>query len=67
MSESEIRLFTATEASKVLHVNRGTVYTLWNKGLLDFWSINGTRVTNLNAIRSFLERTKNTELQVERE
>lgn len=65
MSESEIRLFTATEASKVLHVNRGTVYTLWNKGLLDFWSINGTRVTNLNAIRSFLERTKNTELQVE--
>ena len=67
MSESEIRLFTATEASKVLHVNRGTVYTLWNKGLLDFWSINGTRVTNLNAIRSFLERTKNTVLQVERE
>lgn len=67
MSESEIRLFTATEASKVLHVNRGTVYTLWNKGLLDFWSINGTRVTNLNAIRSFLERTKNTELQVEQE
>ena len=63
MSESEIRLFPASEAAKILHVSRGTVYALWDNGLLDFWKINGTRVTNLIAIRDFLERTKNTEME----
>lgn len=65
VAEDEIRLFPATEAARILHVNRGTVYVLWNKGLLDFWDLNGTRVTNLTAIRRFLERTVNMELKKE--
>ena len=67
MLSTGIRLITATEAAKVLHVSRNAVYTLWRKGLLDFWSINGTRTTNLNAIGNFLEKTRNMELQIEKE
>ena len=67
MSETDIRLFAASEAAKILHVNRCTVYTLWDKGLLDFWEINGTRVTNLAAISDFLDRTRNAELQIDKE
>lgn len=67
MTEEEIRLFAATEAAKILHLNRGVIYTLWRKGLLDYWDINGTRVTNLTAINRFLEQTKNTELQLDKE
>ena len=67
MLSTGIRLITATEAARVLHVSRNAIYTLWRKGLLDFWSINGTRTTNLNAIWDFLDRTRNTELQIEKE
>ena len=67
MLSTGIRLITATEAARVLHVSRNAVYTLWRKGLLDFWSINGTRTTNLNAIGEFLEKTRNMELQIEKE
>lgn len=67
MLSTGIKLITATEAARVLHVSRNAIYTLWRKGLLDFWSINGTRTTNLNAIGDFLERTRNTELQIEKE
>ena len=67
MLSTGIRLITATEAAQVLHVSRNAIYTLWRKGLLDFWSINGTRTTNLRAIGDFLERTRNTELQIEKE
>ena len=67
MLSTGISLITATEAAQVLHVSRNAIYTLWRKGLLDFWSINGTRTTNLNAIGEFLEKTRNTELQIEKE
>ncbi len=67
MLSTGIRLITATEAARVLHISRNAVYTLWRKGLLDFWSINGTRTTNLNAIGEFLEKTRNMELQIEKE
>ena len=67
MLSTGIKLITATEAATVLHVSRNAIYALWRKGLLDYWSINGTRTTNLNAIGDFLEKTKNTELQIEKE
>ena len=67
MLATGIRLITATEAARVLHVSRNAIYTLWRKGLLDFWSINGTRTTNLRAIGEFLEKTRNMELQIEKE
>ena len=67
MLSTGTRLITATEAARVLHVSRNAVYTLWRKGLLDFWSVNGTRTTNLNAIGDFLEKTRNMELQIEKE
>lgn len=59
--EKEIRLFTATEAARILHVSRNAVYTLWRKKQLDYWCINGTMTTNLSAIRSFLQQMKNRE------
>lgn len=59
VSEEEVRLFTAAEAARILHVSRNAIYTLWRKGQLDYWRINGTTTTNLTAIREFLERTRN--------
>ena len=68
MRSEVIRLFTATEAAKVLHISRNAIYTLWRKELLDFWNNNGTKVTNLTAISDFLDRTKkNTDLMIEKE
>lgn len=67
MLETEIRLFPASEVAKVLHISRNAVYTLWRKGLLDYWCINGTRMTNITAINDFLERTKNSDLLIDKE
>ena len=65
--DDAIRLFTAADAATVLHISRNAVYALWRKGLLDYWNINGTKVTNLTAISDFLTRTRNTELQIDKE
>jgi len=65
MTEAEIRLLSAKEAGDILGVNANTVYSLWKKGLLDYWLIHRTRKTNLRAISDFLERSKNVELQVD--
>lgn len=67
VGSEEIRLFTASEAAKVLHISRNAVYTIWRNGLLDYWNINGTKVTNLTAIADFLESTKNQDLRVDKE
>ena len=61
VTEEGLRLFTAVEAARILHVSRNAVYSLWRDGQLDFWQINGTMTTNLTAIQDFLERTKNKE------
>ena len=63
MTEKQIRLLSAKEAGRILGINPNTVYTLWNRGLLAFWQINGTLKTNLLAISEFLEKTKNQDLQ----
>ena len=55
----ELRLFTAAEAARILHVSRNVIYALWRDGQLDFWRINGTMTTNLTAIRDYLERMRN--------
>ena len=55
----ELRLFTASEAARILHVSRNVIYALWRDGELDFWRINGTMTTNLAAIRDYLERMRN--------
>ena len=55
----EVRLFTAAEAARILHVSRNVIYALWRDGELDFWRINGTMTTNLGAIRDYLERMRN--------
>ena len=55
----ELRLFTASEAARILHVSRNVIYALWRDGELDFWRINGTMTTNLGAIRDYLERMRN--------
>ena len=61
VTEEGLRLFTAAEAARILHVSRNAVYSLWRDGQLDYWRINGTMTTNLTAIQDFLERTKNKE------
>ena len=55
----ELRLFTASEAARILHVSRNVIYALWREGQMDFWRINGTMTTNLTAIRDYLERMRN--------
>ena len=55
----DLRLFTASEAARILHVSRNVIYALWRDGELDFWRINGTMTTNLGAIRDYLERMRN--------
>ena len=55
----ELRLFTASEAARILRVSRNVIYALWRDGELDFWRINGTMTTNLTAIRDYLERMRN--------
>lgn len=62
-----IRLLGAKEAGQILGVSPNVVYALWNERLLDFWSIHGTKKTNLEAIASFLEATRNQELRLGRE
>ena len=56
--DTELRLISAQEASKILRVSRNTIYDLWDAGRLDYWNVSGTRRTNLIAIREFLEREK---------
>ena len=65
--DEAIRLFTAADAATVLHISRNAVYALWRKGLLDYWNINGTKLTNLTAISDFLERTKNADQLIDKE
>lgn len=65
--DDAIRLFTAADAATVLHISRNAVYALWRKGLLDYWNINGTKLTNLTAISDFLERTKNADELIDKE
>ena len=65
--DDAIRLFTAADAATVLHISRNAVYALWRKGLLDYWNINGTKLTNLTAIADFLERTKNVDQLIDKE
>ena len=62
---SNIRLLSAKEAGKILGVNPNAIYTLWNKGLLDYWCIHGTKKTNLDAISAFLEATRNQDLHLD--
>ena len=62
---SRIQLLSAKEAGQILGVNPNLVYTLWKKRLLDFWCINGTKKTNLDAIAAFLEATRNQELHLD--
>ena len=57
--------YTSRETAKILRVNTGTVYSLWSNGLLDYWCIHKSLKTNMKAIGEFLEKTKNTELNVE--
>lgn len=63
MDRTTIELLSAKEAGAILGINPNAVYRLWKAGLLDFWCINGTRKTNLQAIAAFLDRTRNTPLQ----
>ena len=58
-ADEELRLFTASEAARILHVSRNVIYALWREGQVDFWRINGTMTTNLTAIRDYLERMRN--------
>ena len=60
----ELRLLNSRETAKILRVNTGTVYSLWSNGLLDYWCIHKSLKTNMKAIGEFLEKTKNTELNV---
>lgn len=63
MDRTTIELLSAKEAGAILGINPNAVYRLWMDGLLDFWCINGTKKTNLQAIVAFLDRTRNTTLQ----
>ncbi len=60
----ELRLLNSRETAKILRVNTGTVYSLWSNGLLDYWCIHKSLKTNMKAIGEFLEKTKNTELNI---
>ena len=66
ISAENIRLLTARDVGTILGVNSGTIYELWNNGLMDFWEINGTRRTNLIAIADFLTKVRNRDLASER-
>lgn len=60
---NELRLFGAREAAQILAVGPNIIYALWKNSMLDFWCINGTRKTNLQAIGEFLERSKNSQIE----
>ena len=63
MDRTTIELLSAKDAGTILGINPNAVYRLWMDDLLDFWCINGTKKTNLQAIVAFLDRTRNTTLQ----
>lgn len=58
----KLQMMNAREVGKILGVNANMIYKLWNSGRLDYWCLNGGKKTNLNAIASFLERTRNIDL-----
>ena len=64
-ADAEIRLLNARETARILRVSASTVYSLWRNDLLDYWCIHKSFKTNMKAIGEFLEKTKNTELNVE--
>ncbi len=63
-ADAEIRLLNARETARILRVSASTVYSLWRNDLLDYWCIHKSFKTNMKAIGEFLEKTKNTELNI---
>ena len=58
MGREEMRLISAREAASILRIDPSGVYKLWHDEQLDFWCINGTMKTNLDAIRSFQDKNR---------
>ena len=58
MSNEDIELLGAKEVAAILGVNRNMVYDLWERKLLGWWLLNGTKKTTRNEIADFLSRTR---------
>lgn len=63
MSNEDIELLGAAEVASILGVNKNMVYRLWDKKLLGWWLLNGTKKTTRTEIAEFLARTKCTDLR----
>ena len=62
--KGDLKLLTVTEASKLLKINRNTVYDLINQGLLRGFKLGCTKVSTL-AIYDFIVKCESGEIKYE--
>lgn len=57
---NDVELIGASEAAKLLGVNKNKIYELWRKNELTWWCVGGTKKTTREAIAEFLLSKQNT-------